>query len=98
MCLDDIERSYLFQITRANPRRARRRSPARVQRVRPGIRRLVETLDDLTPAFVFGRRTDVLAANRLAKALMIDFDALPHRDRNMLRYMFLDESARDLYP
>ncbi|MEV0296961.1 helix-turn-helix transcriptional regulator [Nocardia sp. NPDC050710] len=95
--LDEVERSYLFQIARANPRRARRRTPARVQRVRPGIRRILETLDDVMPAFVFGRRMDILATNHLARALITDFEALPPRDRNMLRYTFLDESARELY-
>jgi transcriptional regulator with XRE-family HTH domain len=95
--LDEVERSYLFQIARTNARRTRRRTPVPVQRVRPGIRRVLETLDDVAPAFVFGRRMDVLATNRLARALMIDFDALPPRDRNMLRYTFLDESTRELY-
>jgi transcriptional regulator with XRE-family HTH domain len=95
--LDEVERSYLFQLARTNQRRPRRRAPARVQRVRPGIRRILETLDEVSPAFVFGRRMDVLAANRLARALMTDFEALPPRDRNMLRYTFLDESVRDLY-
>lgn len=94
--LDDVERAYLFQIARVNTRRARRR-PAPVQRVRPGIRRLLETLDDVTPAFVFGRRMDMLAANRLARALIGDFEALPPRERNLLRFTFLDESARELY-
>jgi transcriptional regulator with XRE-family HTH domain len=95
--LDDVERSYLFEIARRTPRRAARRTPARVQRVRPGIWRLLETLDDITPAFIFGRRMDILATNHLARALMTDFDALPARERNMLRYTFLDESVRDLY-
>lgn len=95
--LDDVERSYLFQIARANTRRARRRSPASVQRVRPGVRRLLETLDDVTPAFVFGRRMDMLAANRLARALLGDFEALPPRERNLLRYTFLDDSSRELF-
>lgn len=94
--LDEVERSYLFQIARTNTRRARRR-PAPVQRVRPGIRRVLETLDDVTPAFVFGRRMDMLAANRLARALIGDFEALPPRERNLLRFTFLDESARELY-
>lgn len=94
--LDGTERAYLFQIARA-PRRTARRAPARVQKVRAGVRRVLETLDDTTPAFVFGRRMDVLAANRLARALMTDFEALPPRERNMLRYTFLDESTRELY-
>jgi hypothetical protein len=40
---------------------------------------------------------DVLASNRLARALYTDFEALPQRERNMARFMFLDEAARDLY-
>jgi transcriptional regulator with XRE-family HTH domain len=95
--LDDTERSHLFRIAKTNPRRVRRRAPAPVQRVRPGIRRILEMLDDVAPAFVFGRRMDVLAANRLARALMTDFDALPPRERNLLRYTFLDESTRELF-
>lgn len=95
--LDDTERAYLFQIARANVRRTRRRTPARVQRVRPGVRRILETLDEVTPAFVFGRRMDILASNHLARALMTDFEALPPRERNMLRYSFLDESSRELF-
>ncbi|AMO63776.1 putative transcriptional regulator [Mycolicibacterium phlei] len=103
--LDDVERAYLFEIARRRTRRARRR-PAPVQRVRPGVRRILETLDDITPAFVFGRRMDLLAANRLAKALMGDFlakalmgdfDALPPRERNLMRFTFLDETARELF-
>lgn len=39
----------------------------------------------------------MLAANRLAQSLFGDFDAVPRRDRNLLRYTFLDESARELY-
>jgi MmyB-like transcription regulator ligand binding domain len=49
-----------------------------------------------SPAIVVGRHTDVLAANRLAR-LYTDFDALPPRERNMARFMFLDEAARELY-
>lgn len=95
--LDDTERSYLFRIAKTNPRKPRRRAPAPAQRVRPGVWRLLDTLDDVTPAFVFGRRMDVLASNRLARALMTDFDALPSRERNLLRYTFLDESSRELF-
>ena len=50
-----------------------------------------------TPAIVTGRRLDVLAINRMGRALLTDFDALPHRERNMARFLFLDEAARELY-
>ncbi|WP_269854486.1 helix-turn-helix transcriptional regulator [Streptomyces sp. RPT161] len=93
--LSDTERVYLFELAR--PKRTRRRPVVRPQRVRPGLHRMLETLDGHAPAFVLGRQMDVLAANRLARALITDFDALPQRQRNMARHMFLDESARELY-
>ena len=94
--LNEVERSHLFAIARhGKPSRARSR-PLPPQRVRPGLYRVLETLTE-TPAIVTGRRTDVLATNRLARALYTDFDALPYRERNMSRYVFLDEGARELY-
>ncbi len=91
--LDDTERGHLFALAR--PARTRHR-PMPPQRVRPGLYRVLDTLAD-TPALVIGHRTDVLAANRMARALYTDFDALPHRERNMARFIFLDEAARELY-
>lgn len=90
--LDDTERSHLFTLAR---RRHARRRPAPPQRVRPGLRHVVEGMTDM-PAILVGHRTDVLASNRLAHALYTNFAALPRRERNMARFLFLDESARDL--
>jgi hypothetical protein len=50
-----------------------------------------------TPALVLGRRLGVLASNQMARALLTDFDALPHRERNLVRFMFCDGTARSLY-
>ncbi|MEV6008567.1 helix-turn-helix transcriptional regulator [Streptomyces sp. NPDC051976] len=91
--LDDTERGHLFAVAR--PARTGKH-PQPPQRVRPGLYRVLETLPH-TPALVVGHRTDVLATNRMARALYTDFDALPHRERNMARYIFLDPSARELY-
>ncbi len=49
------------------------------------------------PAFVLGRRGDVLASNALARALIADFDAMPYRERNLTRWILLEPAARDLY-
>lgn len=38
----------------------------------------------------------VLAANRLARALLADFHAMPARERNLTRWILLDPAARDL--
>jgi transcriptional regulator with XRE-family HTH domain len=94
--LDEAEHTYLLQLAR--PQQHTRRTPARPQRVRPGLHRMLETLDSATPAFVVGRGLQVLASNRLARALITDFEALPYRERNLARFIFLDESARTVYP
>lgn len=93
LMLNDTERQHLYVLAR--PSRDQR-VPLPVQRVRPGLRRILESLTD-TPAMVLGRRRDVLASNRMARALFFDFDKLPQRERNMTRWVFLEESARDLY-
>lgn len=92
--LDEVERSHLHQLAR--PSAPRRRPPAR-ERVRPGLRQLLDRLDGV-PAFVLGRRMDVLAWNRLGASLHADFDGLPPRERNMARLIFLDPGSVDHYP
>jgi hypothetical protein len=49
------------------------------------------------PAFIVGRRFDVLVANRIAAALVADFAAMPPRERNLARHVFLHPAARDVY-
>lgn len=92
--LDEAERAHLFDLARVTPPGRRRRRPP--QRPHPGLLRTLETLDHV-PAMIVGRRTDVLAANRMLRALLTDFDARPPRQRNVARYMFLDPDARVLY-
>src|SRR5262245_943878 len=87
--LDPQERDHLVRLTR--PTRGARR-PAPPQRVRPQLRQFLEAMTDVA-AFVVGRRTDVLAANRLGAALLTDFDTLPPRQRNFARWFFSDEAA-----
>jgi transcriptional regulator with XRE-family HTH domain len=92
--LDPAERAHLFDLAKPKPGSTGRR-PAPPQRVRPGLLRVLDTLTN-TPAMILGHRLDVLAANPLAKALYTDFDALPHRERNLTRFIFLDPIAHDL--
>ncbi|MFI6857948.1 hypothetical protein [Streptomyces sp. NPDC050416] len=56
-------------------------------------------LDDLahTPAFVIGRRTDVLAWNAMGAALITDFGKIPEKDRTYIRLLFTDLAMRELY-
>ncbi|MGE3288951.1 MAG: helix-turn-helix transcriptional regulator [Pseudonocardia sp.] len=89
--LDAIERGHLFDLGGMN--NGVRRPPL-PQRVHPGWHRLLDSL--ALPAFVLGRRMDVLASNPIARLLLTDFDALPPRERNFARFMFLDPAARSL--
>ena len=91
--LDTSEREHLIDLLMPDPNAARR-APTRPQRVRPGLYLMLDTLSHV-PAFIVGRRTDVLAANRLARAVLTDFDALPANRRNLARYYLLDPQARE---
>ncbi|MFI6250694.1 helix-turn-helix transcriptional regulator [Streptomyces sp. NPDC051016] len=90
--LDPSEHEHLTNLL-ARPTAARR-GPAPQQRVRPGLYLQLQTLDHV-PAFVLGRRADVLASNRLAREILTDFDALPAPRRNLARYYLLDPEARE---
>lgn len=94
--LDPAERDYLHAVARRNPRRAPSAGRQSGQTVRPGLLALIERLG-ATPAFVLGRRTDVLMANRAARLLLADFPAMPAKQRNAVRWLVLDEGARSLF-
>ncbi|MER5513760.1 helix-turn-helix transcriptional regulator [Streptomyces sp. NPDC002763] len=95
--LDDTERDYLFELARPRTPGPGWRGPARAPRTRPAVHRMLDVLNDVSPALVINHRIDVLAANHLADALFTDFDALPYRDRNLARFVLLQPAARDLY-
>lgn len=70
--------------------------PPAAQRVRPPVRQLLDALGDV-PAVVLGRRTDVLAANRMGRLLLADFPAMAREQRNYTRWIMLDPAARVLF-
>ncbi|WP_435173066.1 helix-turn-helix transcriptional regulator [Actinacidiphila sp. bgisy145] len=95
--LDDAERSHLHTLGRPRSRPARRRRP-RPQQVHRATWDLLDALQQTCrPAFVLGRRLDVLAHNQLAGRLITEFRALPAAERNQARFVFLDPHARELY-
>ena len=94
--LDDAEREHLHELGRPQP--VTRRARPRPQRVHPATLDLLDRLDlVVSPAFVLGRRLDVLAHNRLAGALITEFRQLPAPQRNQARFVFFDPHARELY-
>jgi len=92
--LDAAQRTHLSDLigTSAAPPALRARP---VQRLRPGVHQLLAALD--APALVLGRRSDVLAQNRMGRALLTDFERQPATERNYARWMFLDPEARHLF-
>jgi len=98
--LDESERLYLHDLARAGREHRKARRPA-PERVSEPARQLLDVMGDV-PAIVLGRRTDVLAWNRLGHALFaghLDPAApdLPGERPNMARLLFLDPHLRELY-
>ncbi|MBT2387212.1 helix-turn-helix transcriptional regulator [Streptomyces sp. ISL-11] len=93
--LTRAERDHLTHLARPAARRTRK-APGRPQRVRPAVQHLIDAMNDV-PAYVIGRRLDIIGWNRMACALLGDFDVVPAGQRNMAWQIFLDPATRELY-
>lgn len=98
--LDESERLHLLDLARSAKPRGRGRRPA-PERVTEATGQLLDALAGV-PAIVLGRRSDVLAWNRLGHALFaghLDPGAPDRPDGrpNMARLVFLDAHTRELY-
>lgn len=92
--LTDAEHAHLVHLAR--PRPQRRKHAGRAQQVRPSLRQLIDTFDG-TPAYVTGRRSQILSWNRMAAALFGDWGELPAHERNWARLVFLRPDYRRLF-
>ncbi|MFF3171188.1 helix-turn-helix domain-containing protein [Streptomyces sp. NPDC057900] len=93
--LSDTEHAHLTHL--ANPKTKKKRAAAaRPQRLRAELQHLIDAMESV-PAYVLGRRMEILASNRMARALLGDETTLPPEERNMARIVFLDPNSRDLY-
>ncbi|WP_105971141.1 helix-turn-helix domain-containing protein [Streptomyces geranii] len=92
--LNDDQRTYLLDL--AVKQTARSSMSDDRQQVDTQLQRM---LDDLTtsPAFVIGRRTDILGWNQLAAALWTDFGTYPEPERVFLRLLITEPWMRELY-
>jgi transcriptional regulator with XRE-family HTH domain len=91
--LDVDEHEHLLLLAE---RRPAGRSLSRAEQLPGNARRLLDAVGN-NPALVLGRRTDVLAWNPAAAALVTDFADRPVSWRNMLRLLFLDAEVRRRY-
>jgi len=90
LMLTDVEREHLFLIGLGRPPEARYR---RSEGVTPRLQRVLDALDP-TPALIRTATWDVVAWNRAATVMLLDYAALPPGQRNILRHIFLDPRAR----
>ncbi|MET9631902.1 helix-turn-helix transcriptional regulator [Lentzea sp. NPDC006480] len=90
--LNEAEHTYLRNLTKG-PHGGKKKS-ARSQ-VRPNLQHLLDSVG--VPAYVGGRRADVLAWNPMAAALFGDWGQLPPRERNWARFIFLQPSYQQLF-
>lgn len=91
--LDATERTHLHTLM-APTRNTRVTVPA--PRLRPNLLRALDLIRDV-PALILGPRSDVLAMNAIGDAFYTGLDALPAGERNMIRYLFTVDDARELY-
>ncbi|MCA2200254.1 helix-turn-helix domain-containing protein [Streptomyces griseoincarnatus] len=92
--LSDAEHTHLTHLAR--PGRRRKPPEPRSRQTRPALRQLLDAMETV-PAYVVGRRSEILAWNQMATAVFGDWGALPPRERNWARMVFLDPAQRELF-
>jgi transcriptional regulator with XRE-family HTH domain len=90
LMLTDVEREHLFLLGLGRPPEVHYRKD---ESVTPRLRRVLDALDP-SPAVIRTATWDVVAWNRAATVMLIDYGALPPEQRNILRFIFLDPRAR----
>ena len=90
LMLTDMEREHLFLLGLGHPPEARYRKN---EGVTPRLQRVLDALDP-SPAVIRTATWDVIAWNRAATVMLMDFGLLEPKQRNLLRFMFLDPGAR----
>ena len=90
LMLTDVEREHLFLLGLGRPPEARYRKN---EGVTPRLQRVLDALDP-TPAVIRTAIWDVVAWNRAATVMLMDYGSLPPEQRNILRFIFLDPRAR----
>jgi transcriptional regulator with XRE-family HTH domain len=93
--LDEAERDHLFDLAKAaEPGPHRRTMPPAT--VRPAVQQVLDAITD-APAWVRNGRHDILAMNRLGRALYAPVLADPRRPANTTRFVYLDPAAREFF-
>jgi transcriptional regulator with XRE-family HTH domain len=92
--LSTDERAHLYALARGE-RPQLDHAPDEV--VDASLEGVLRSLPEHVPAYVLGRRWDILAWNHGACELLVDFGALPPAQRNLIELTFLNEAMRERY-
>jgi transcriptional regulator with XRE-family HTH domain len=92
LMLTSVEREHLFLLGLGHPPEARYRSN---EGVTPRLQRVLDTMNPC-PALIRTATWDVVAWNRAATVMLMDYGAVEPAQRNVLRNMFLNPGARDM--
>jgi transcriptional regulator with XRE-family HTH domain len=90
LMLTGVEREHLFLLGLGRPPEARYQ---KIDGVTPRLQRVLDALDP-SPALIRTATWDVVAWNRAATLMLMDYGSLPPEKRNILRFIFLDPRAR----
>jgi transcriptional regulator with XRE-family HTH domain len=90
LMLTDVEREHLFLVALGRPPEARYHA---ADGVTPRLQRVLDALDP-SPAVIRTAIWDVVAWNRAATVMLMDYGSTPPEQRNILRYFFLDPRSR----
>ena len=93
--LDEAEREYLHDLARTSGPGVKRSMKAK-STVRPAVQQVLDAISD-APAWVRNGRHDILAANRLARALYSPVYDDPRRPVNTTRFAYLNPKAREFW-
>ena len=90
------ERRYLHVLAGDGGDRDNENDGPPPERLDPAVADLVRRLEPF-PTLVKGRRWDVLAANPAARELFADWQTPQAQERNLVRWMFTTDQAREVY-
>src|ERR1700693_1797500 len=90
LMLTDVEREHVFLLGLGRPPEARYHA---AEGVTPRLQRVLDALDP-SPAVIRTAIWDVVAWNRAATVMLMDYGSLPPEQRNILRFIFLDPRVR----
>jgi transcriptional regulator with XRE-family HTH domain len=94
--LDEAERAHLFDLARAAQPTPPRKRRAKTSGVTDGIQQILDAITD-APAWIRNARHDILAVNRMARALYAPLLVDPRRPANTARFIYLDPAARGFF-